>query len=406
MEDETSERPITLNRSLGRRDFLRLASLGVAAVGAGSLLSACGGTSPAKTSSTKGPTSSTSGPTSSTSQAAASSTTSKPGGLAAYSNKNLDLYFYLAELQAVKRQSAKLGYHFDTTNANGDASTQFNDWNSFLVQKPAFLISDPINTSNLIPLTAKAKSDNVPVAIIDTPLTGGTVDFTIAFDNTKGGELQGQKMVELLKKRYGRPKGTVLNTYGDLTAQVFVQRKTGFDNVMKKYPDIQVVERPTKTLPAQMHAVVAAALAQYPKLDGINSPTDGLTIDAISALKAAKKLLPSSDPKHIFVTTMDGDSNGIYWIEKGWVDADVSQDPVAYGEIAVEMMAKYSVHGKPVPLGTYTNSNYVWEKAEIFQSDTGPRLNVPAYFIDKGNANDPRQWGNVVAKKWGIPEPR
>ena len=85
------------------------------------------------------------------------------------------------------------------------------------------------------------------------------------------------------------------------------------------------------------------------------------------------------------------------------MDACVSQDPIAYGQIAVEMLGKHSMKGEAVPIGVYENKNYFWEKGEIVAGKTGPTLIIPPFIIDGSNAADARHWGAIAEKKWGIP---
>ena len=84
------------------------------------------------------------------------------------------------------------------------------------------------------------------------------------------------------------------------------------------------------------------------------------------------------------------------------MDAVVSQDPVAYGQITVEMLAKHAMNGQAVPLGPYENKSYFWEKGEIKDSDSGPSLVIPPFIIDAKNADDKRRWGNVTFNDWGL----
>ncbi|TIS05502.1 MAG: sugar ABC transporter substrate-binding protein, partial [Mesorhizobium sp.] len=72
-------------------------------------------------------------------------------------------------------------------DANGDANAQVNDWNSLLLQKPRYLISDALDSELLIPLSKKAKSLGVPLGMVDTVLTGGEVAASVTFDNKQSG---------------------------------------------------------------------------------------------------------------------------------------------------------------------------------------------------------------------------
>jgi simple sugar transport system substrate-binding protein len=325
------------------------------------------------------------------------------GGLAAYANKGMDFFFFVVQSEAVKRASEKLGYTFQTTNAEQDSSVQYNQWNSLLIQKPAFLVSDPIDSEGLAPLAERARTQKVPVGIIDTPLTAGTVDFTIAFDNKLGGQMAAQRTVELLKKRYGgTAKGTVLNGYGALSSVAWRLRKEGFEEELAKYPEIKVLSRPTDGAETKARAVAEATLAEFPDLDAAHAPSDSITRGIITSLRGKGKAKPIDDEDHVILTSIDGEPQSLGWTREGILDAEVSQDPVAYAQICVEMLTKYSAAGQPIPLGDYENKDYFWEKAPIQDSPTGPSCVIPPYFIDSDNVDDPRQWGNVVTKDWGL----
>jgi simple sugar transport system substrate-binding protein len=327
---------------------------------------------------------------------------SEDKGTAAYVNKGMNYFFFVVQNEAIKRKSEELGYTFQTTDAKFDSSTQYNHWNSFLIQKPAFLIADPIDSEGLAPLAQKAKTQKIPVGIIDTPLTKGVVDFTIAFDNYRGGEMAAEKIVELLEKRYGKPQGKVLNGYGALSSSAWRARKEGFEAVLAKYPAITLISRPTEGDEAKARSIAQATLSEHADLDAAHAPSDSITRGIITTLKAQGRALPKDDPKHVILTSIDGEPQSLKWIADGILDAEVSQDPVAYGEICVEMLTQYTAAGKDIPLGQYENEKYFWEKAPVEETENGPSCVIPPYYIDESNVDDERQWGNVVIQKWGL----
>jgi simple sugar transport system substrate-binding protein len=324
------------------------------------------------------------------------------GGTVAYANKGMDYFFFVIQNEAIKRKAKELGYGFKATDAKQVSSVQFDNWNSLLISKPRMLIADPIDSEGLAPLAQKAAGQKVPVGIVDTPLTKGVADFTISFDNRKGGEMAAEKIVELLKKRYGTEKGKVLNGYGALSSSAWRARKEGFDAVMKKYPGITVISRPTDGSESTARSVAGATLSEFPDLDAAHAPSDSITRGIITALRAKNLALKQSSPKHVILTSIDGEPQSIGWIKEGILDAEVSQDPVAYGEICVAMLHKYSVNGKDVPIEEYKNKSYYWEAAPIIKTPQGPTCVIPPFYIDDKNFDDPRHWGNVVTQKWGM----
>ncbi|PBB43496.1 MULTISPECIES: sugar ABC transporter substrate-binding protein [unclassified Mesorhizobium] len=331
-------------------------------------------------------------------RAAAQGTTSK---VVAWETGYLGFFFFVVLQEALKRKVESLGLEFVGKDANGDANAQVNDWNSLLLQKPRYLISDALDSELLIPLSKKAKSLGVPLGMVDTVLTGGEVAASVTFDNKQSGVMAAEKTAELLTKKHGSPKGSVLNNYGSLTAVALRDRKDGFEDTLKsKYPDIEIISRPQSNQHEQALAVVSATLRERPDLDAIHMPTDIFVVDARKALETQKRLFPVGHEKHIILTSIDASPNALEWVKAGEIDADIAQDPIAYVEIVVDLLEEYTLKGKPVPTGPYENKKYFWEKGTIADSPSGPLLTIPPYFLTKENADDPRHWANVVTQVW------
>ncbi len=319
-----------------------------------------------------------------------------------YSNKSLDFYFFVAQQEAVKRAVEAKGWQFQAVNANFDNTTQLQQWGTLLLNDPAAIISDPIDSQAIVSAISKYNAKSIPVGIIDTPATGGNVAITVDFDNYQGGVMAAETIVDRLKKKYGSPKGIVLNCYGALQSVAWRLRKEGMDATFKKYPDIKLLDRPTDGLLKNMLSVTTDTLSEFPNLDAVHAPSDTPSRGIVTALQQKGKWKKIGDPDHVIFVNIDGEPIGIQWIKEGYMDADISQDPVAYGQITVEMLDKYSLNSKPVPLGPYENDSYYWEKGEIKTSASGPSLVIPPFVIDASNAGDKRLWGNITYYDWGL----
>jgi simple sugar transport system substrate-binding protein len=319
-----------------------------------------------------------------------------------YSNKSLDYYFFVAQQEAVKRAVEAQGWRFQALNAAFDNTTQLQQWESILLNGPSAIISDPIDSQAIVSVIKKYNYKNIPVGIIDTPATGGKVAITVDFDNYQGGVMAAEAIATALKKKYGSPKGIVLNCYGALQSVAWRLRKEGMDATFKNYPDIKLLDRPTEGELKTMLSVTAATLSEFPDLDAVHAPSDTPSRGIVTALQEKGKWKKVGDPAHVIFVNIDGEPIALQWIKEGYMDGVVSQDPVAYGQITVEMLAKYALKGQPVPLGPYSNANYYWEKGEIKTSDFGPSLVIPPFLIDASNADDKRMWGNITYNDWGL----
>lgn len=320
-----------------------------------------------------------------------------------YSNKSLDYYFFVIQEEAVKRAVAAAGGQFQATNANFDNTRQLEQWQSLLLSRPSAIISDPIDSQAIVSAIRRYNQQNIPVGIIDTPADGGDVAITVSFDNFEGGVMAANEIVERLVQKYGSPRGTVLNCYGALASVAWRLRKEGMDSVFAQYPDITYLARPTEGQLEQMLSVTLSTLSEYPDLDAVHAPSDSPSRGIATALQQRGRWNRVGEDGHVIFVNIDGEPVALNWIREGYMDACVSQDPIAYGEIAVEMIVKHSLNGEAVPLGTYENSKYFWESGEIVEGTTGPTLIIPAFVINGENAGDSRHWGAVAEQEWGIP---
>lgn len=323
--------------------------------------------------------------------------------LLGFSNKSLDFYFFRILQEAASRAAAKQGWGFQAVNASFDNTTQIQQWNSLLLNRPIAMIGDTVDSQAMVSAVRKANADNVPVGMVDSLTVGGNVAISVAFDNEQGGVMAANAVIDRLKNKYaGQAKGTVLNCYGSLKSDAWRARKVGWDATFAKYPDIKMLDRPTEGLLQNMLSVTVNTLSEYPDLDAVHAPSDTPARGVVTALRQRGKWHKVGEPGHVIFVTIDGEPIGLQWIKQGYQDVDISQDPIAYSEIAVDMLAKYSLKNQPVPLGPYKNDQYFWESGVIEKGVSGPRLVIPPSVVEASNANDKRLWGNVASLTWGI----
>jgi ABC-type sugar transport system substrate-binding protein len=321
-----------------------------------------------------------------------------------YSNKSLDYYFFVIQEEAVKRAVQANDWEFQATNANFDNTRQLEQWNSLMLRNPSAIVCDPIDSQAINSVIKRYNQRNIPVGIIDTPAAPGSdVAITVSFDNYIGGQAAAQEIIKRLEQKYGEPRGTVLNCFGALQSVAWRLRKEGMDAEFAKYPNITYLARPTEGALDQMLSVTLSTLSEYPDLDAVHAPSDSPSRGIVTALKQKDRWKKIGEDGHVIFVNIDGEPVALNWIKEGYMDACVSQDPIAYGEIAVEMLQKHAMQGEAVPLGTYENSKYFWEKAEIVDGDNGPTMIIPPFTIDPSNADDERHWGHVSEVEWGIP---
>ncbi len=322
--------------------------------------------------------------------------------LVAFSNKGLDYYFWTVCQKSAEQACKDRGWDFEASDAKLDSAKQFDQFVNFINKKPAAIIADANDSEGLIAAADQAVAAGIPVGIVDTPLTGGDIAVTVAFDNYDAGTLAAESIIKALEDKYGEAKGTVVNCYGAMSSEAWRLRKEGMDAVFAKYPDVNYVAVPAEGEIATTQDAVLNQYASGLEIDALHTPSDNPGQGLVAALKMQNKWVKRDDKDHVIVVTIDGEPIANKFIEEGYYDYCIAQDGYSYGQIAVEMLEKYSMKGEDVPLGPYENKDYYWEKCEIIDSDAGPYVKVPAYEINPDNCTDPRHWGIVAEKELGI----
>ncbi|MCM3712500.1 sugar ABC transporter substrate-binding protein [Alkalihalobacillus oceani] len=324
-------------------------------------------------------------------------------GQVVYANKSLGYYFFIIQQEAMHREVEARGFEFMATISNFNAERQALQVRRAAMKKPAALICDPVDSNEeFIQVIEEVRKQGIPVGVIDTPLNEGDVSITVAFDNYKGGVMAAEKVVRLLIEKYGSPRGVVLNCYGSLSSLAWKLRKEGFEKTLQQYRHIELISKATEGDVTKMYEVTEETLWEYPNLDAVHAASETPARGIYEALKSRKRLYPAGSAEHVIFVTIDGEPIAHEWIKEGSLDASISQDPIAYAEICVELLDTYTIQNKPIPFKTYSNDRYYWQEAELRPTIAGPQLVIPPFEVNQSNVNDKRHWANIALKEWGI----
>ncbi|SDB96493.1 monosaccharide ABC transporter substrate-binding protein, CUT2 family [Raineyella antarctica] len=319
-----------------------------------------------------------------------------------YSTKNSTEQVHIAMGQGVTDAAKMLGYTGKVVVAEADAAKQ-NDQLNNLVQnvKPAAIVVNPYDSDSVSDVLARAKDAKIPVAVIDNKANNAQVDVSVLFDSKKSGEMAGEKAVELLTKKYGQPKGVVVDMYGEVVSQVFKERAEGFEAVIKKYPNIQLVSvlgapQADKATSA-LNNVIADTKASGKSIDLVNTPTDTATLGVIESLKTNNMWQKVGTAGHVMVISHDGLGDVLQQVKDGYVDAEVVIDVLGVGGIATELLKAYPMSGNPVPTsGTFTpKGQYLNKEVTLTSGDNGPTVLLDPVVVDASSAGNPLIWGNA-----------
>jgi substrate-binding family protein len=126
-------------------------------------------------------------------------------------------------------------------SSNGDAGKQATQIRTLIDEGVNALIVNPVDSAAIAPTLDYAASKHVPVVSVDVAPTKGKVYMIVRADNL----LYGQAACNYIGS-HAKGSGHVAMLEGDLASINGLDRKNGFFDCMKKYPNLKVVEYATK----------------------------------------------------------------------------------------------------------------------------------------------------------------
>lgn len=302
-----------------------------------------------------------------------------------------------SEIKKTFEQAAKgAGYSVITTDANNDPGQQLADVENLIGQNVKAIAINPVDSAAIVPGIEKAVAAGIKVFTIDRVPTGGKVSLTVRTDNATLGKLAGQRVAKLLKAKSGSESGNVLQITGDLTSTNAQDRKSGFDAVMKQYPDIKVITREAKGWDPQKGADIAQQIisAGSPKIDAVYFHSDFTGAGIVPALAQAGQK-PVGEKNHIIVVGIDGSTQGLGWVKSGALDAEVSQPLSDFGSVLFKYGIGPILARKTLQAGAVVEEGAIWSPATLVTTtQPGPVILLAPSLVTKDNVGDARLWGN------------
>src|SRR6476646_10490901 len=199
------------------------------------------------------------------------------------------------------------------SNADQDASKQQQQAEAALTQGVKVMVLDPVDGAAAASIVSQANAKKVPVISYDRLLLNSKPDYYVEFNSPSVGKIQGQALVDKLKK--DGKSGNIIMINGaptDNNAKLFKQGAhsiidaSGF-KVAKEYdtPDWS----PDKAQSEMEQAITAVGKGNFV---GVYAANDGTGGGAIAAMKSA-----GIDPKTIPTTGQDAEVAAIQRILAG-----------------------------------------------------------------------------------------
>jgi ribose transport system substrate-binding protein len=218
-----------------------------------------------------------------------------------------------------------------------DPAKQAAQIEDFIAQRVSAILAAPCDSDAIGPHLSGAERAGIPVFTADIAAHGAKIVSHVASDNVQGGRLAAEALATLIG---GRGKVLIIDHPTVASVQ---DRVRGFEEVMKKHPDISIVSRPSADgQRARAMAVMEDMLQANPDLKGVFGINDDSALGATAVLDAAGR-------KDVVVVGFDATPEAQAAIRAGGpLKADVAQHPRTIGRTAIEMIAKH-LAGEQVP---------------------------------------------------------
>jgi len=111
---------------------------------------------------------------------------------------------------------------------------------------------------------------------------------------------------------------------------------------------------------------------------------------------------------------VDGYLSDVQWMNDGYIDYISMQNPVAYGQICVDLLDEFAIGQGArdvIPVGEAPDvvdpSRFYFgaelgENPEIEDSETGPQYTVPTYVMGPENVEHDMHWPKLAADRLGM----
>lgn len=218
-----------------------------------------------------------------------------------------------------------------------DISGQLNIVEDMIEKDVDILVINPAGPKAIVPAIDKANQKGIPVIVVDTTAEGGEIESFIGVDNYSAAVQIAEFSAEYLN---GSGQVAILEgVRGHSTAE---DRIDGYNDVLDKYPDIEVVASQTANYDrTQGMRVTENLITAHPDLDFIIASNDEMAMGAMRAIQGARK------EGEIEVVGFDAIDDALEAIKEGKLLATVENVPDRQGYVSVEKAVEF-MQGKEI----------------------------------------------------------
>ena len=251
-----------------------------------------------------------------------------------------------AETKSIRSEAEKRGVDLRFSDAQQKQENQIKALRTFLAQNVNAIILAPVVETGWEPVLKEISRAKIPVILVDRGINVSDESLyttLIASDFVS----EGRMAAEWLGKKLNG-KGNVVELQGTPGAAPAIDRKKGFEQGIKAFPDIKIIKSQTGEFTrAKGKEVMEAFLkAEGKNINAVYAHNDDMALGAIQAIEEAG-LKPGTD---VILVSVDGVKSAFEAMVAGKLNCTVECNPLL-GPAAFDAIEAV-LAGKPVPKKT------------------------------------------------------
>jgi ribose transport system substrate-binding protein len=247
--------------------------------------------------------------------------------------------FYIAMLRGIRARAQELGWEVATVSSNEDKLKQINGVQDLVAKGVKGILISPIDAVGVNAAYDAAAQAKVPIVSVARGSTSPNQTLHVAMDEKQ----IGRDIAEWTAKTIGGA-GEVAMLLGPSGAPTFRNLGEGYAEVMAKHPGIKIVFKTDGPLTRERGLKNSEdALVAHPDLKAIYTANDDVALGAVQAVLAANRAGKT------LVTGMNGVPPALRAVKDGNLAMTVELNPVAWGQLGVDVLATYLKGDKVEP---------------------------------------------------------
>lgn len=214
-------------------------------------------------------------------------------------------------------------------DGQNSASKQTEDLEAMIVQEVDGIVISPADVNALQPGIAAVVEAGIPVVTVDRNVTGVETLAHVGADNVRGGELQGERVLELLPDG-----GSIFELRGQPGASPAIDRDTGLKNVLDEEESVEITFDQTANFARdEAVRVTEDGLTANEAPDVIVAANDDMALGAAEVIQNQGLDIP--------IVGFDALPEALQAIEAGTMDSTIEQFPGQQAATALEILVDF-----------------------------------------------------------------